>query len=306
MSLSRPCPVCHTPAAQAHLFLEERIDPALLSRFSYASRKEPEYMRLRLVRCPTCDLIYADQPPAQAELAQAYHLADYDSAEEANDAAHAYLCAIAPILEKLPQKQRVLEIGSGTGVFLELLQEKGFTELVGIEPSAAALAAAPAHRRDWLRQEIFTEPLFEPASFDLICCFMTLEHVREPLDTALSAWRLLRPGGAFVTVTHDYRSAVNRVLGEKSPIIDIEHMQLFSKTSVVELFKRAQFTDISATPFRNRYAVDYWTRLLPLPKLLKNKLKQFNALTGLGQCKISLAVGNTLAAGFRPAGDALI
>ena len=40
----------------------------------------------RLVQCPTCDLIYADQPPDAVELAHAYHLAEYDSADEASDA----------------------------------------------------------------------------------------------------------------------------------------------------------------------------------------------------------------------------
>ncbi len=137
MRFPRPCPVCNTPAEEAMLFLEESIDQALLSGFSYASRKEPEYMCHRLVRCPSCELIYASNPPEQAELAQAYHIAEYDSSEEANDAVQCYITAILPILAKLKTKTSVLEIGSGTGVFLELLKNEGFTELVGVEPSSA-------------------------------------------------------------------------------------------------------------------------------------------------------------------------
>lgn len=300
MSITRPCPVCHTSAEQATLFLEESIDKKLLSDFSYASRKEPEYMCHRLVRCPTCELIYTSNPPEQAELARAYHLAEYDSAEEADDAAQSYINAIASILAKLQNKQSALEIGSGTGVFLELLKSAGFTDLVGVEPSSAAIAAAPEHRRAWLHEGVFVETAFEPASFDLICCFMTMEHVSEPMETALSAWRLLRPGGVFVTITHDYNSLVNRLLGKKSPIIDIEHMQLFSQPSIVELFKRAEFTDISAMPFSNRYSLNYWLRLTPLPKIMKRALHQIGHFTGLGQFKMSFNVGNTIAAGFRP------
>lgn len=300
MSTTRDCPICHTSTKQAVLFLKESIDVTKLSDFSYASRKEPEYMSHQLVKCPACELIYVSTPPPQEELAQAYHVADYDSSEEANDAAQSYINAITPILAKLKQKKSVLEIGSGTGIFLELLQKAGFTELVGVEPSSAAIAAAPEYRRAWLQEGIFDESVFEPGSFDLICCFMTMEHIQDPMETALSAWRLLRPGGAFVTVTHDYNSAVNRLLGKKSPIIDIEHMQLFSKTSISELFKCAEFTDISAMPFTNRYSLNYWLRLMPLPKIIKHSLFKMGYVSKIGQLKISINVGNIIAAGFHP------
>jgi SAM-dependent methyltransferase len=104
------------------------------------------------------------------------------------------------------------------------VQREGFSELVGVEPSTAAIAAAPENRRQWIREGIFREADFSPSSFDLICCFMTMEHVPDPKVISDAAFRLLKPGGAFVTVTHDYRATVNRVLGKRSPIIDIDHM----------------------------------------------------------------------------------
>lgn len=294
-----PCPVCGAPPETAAPFLEESIDPAKMSGFSYASRKTPEYMSHRLVRCTSCDLVYVADPPKQEALAEAYHQAEYDSAEEAADAASAYIRAMAPAFAELPSRKGVLEIGSGTGVLLERLQALGFDGLVGIEPSAAAIAAAPANRRPWLKEGIFREGDFEPESFDLICCFMTLEHVRDPLAVARSAYRLLRPGGAFVTVTHDYQSPVNRLLGAKSPIIDIEHMQIFSDASIRTLFQRSGFSRITARPFRNRYALNYWLRLAPLPKGLKALVAKTLSSTGLGRLKLAVNVGNTLAVGFR-------
>lgn len=293
------CPVCGAPAEAASLFLEDSVDPAKMSGFSYASRKTPEYMSHRLVRCTGCDLVYVADPPAQETLAEAYHQAQYDSAEEAADAADAYIRAMAPILARVAGRDAALEIGSGTGVLLERLQAQGFRSLVGIEPSAAAVAAAPAHRRSWLKEGIFREDAFAPASFDLICCFMTLEHVRDPLAVARSARRLLRPGGAFVTVTHDYRSLVNRLLGRKSPIIDIEHMQIFSDQSIRTLLQQGGFAQVSAAPFRNRYALRYWLRLAPLPGDLKALADKVLRATGLARLKLSVNVGNTMAVGFR-------
>jgi 2-polyprenyl-3-methyl-5-hydroxy-6-metoxy-1,4-benzoquinol methylase len=299
MKVARLCPICESSEADARLFLNENIDEKKISKYSFASRKQPEYMCHRLLRCNTCDLVYVSHPPKQSELAEAYHLAEYDSSEEADDAAQAYLVAIYPTLLKIQNKGRVLDIGSGTGVLLDLLKAEGFSELVGVEPSPAAIAAAPAHRRNWLIEGIFEERQFEPESFDLICCFMTMEHVSDPRSIAIAARKLLRPGGAFVTVTHDYGSFVNKFLGKRSPIIDIEHMQLFSKISIFELFTRCNFSDILVSPFKNRYSVAYWIRLAPIPDRLKLGLLKLIKYIGCDKFKLKIGVGNIIASGFK-------
>ena len=128
---------------------------------------------------------------------------------------------------------------------------------------------------------------------------MTLEHVRDPMKIALSAHRLLRKGGAFVTVTHDYESFLNRFLGKRSPIIDIEHMQLFSKKSIEHLLLNGGFHSIKSNRFQNRYAISYWLRLLPLPNNMKVKINKCLTLLGLAGIKLTLNVGNTYAVGFK-------
>lgn len=299
MDKTRPCPVCNSGSDNVKLFIEHNIDPARLSRFSFASRKEPEYMCHRLVQCTNCDLVYADRPPAADELAHLYNVAEYDSSEEANDAAAAYIRAIKPTLDKLARRQRVLEIGTGTGIFLEYLSREGFEELLGVEPSSSAIAAAPEYRRAWIREGIFQEKNFVPNSFDVVCCFMTMEHVHDPKVVAIAAYNLLRSGGAFVIVTHDYRSPVNRLLGKRSPIIDIEHMQLFSERSVRHVFTSTGYSDISVNAFVNRYALRYWIRLAPLPRTVKSVLSSSMAHTKLGKIKIGLNVGNIITVGFK-------
>lgn len=293
------CPVCKSSASEAREFLKENIDREKLSEFSYASRKNPEFMCHRLVQCTTCDLIYVEDPVAQEELAEAYHQSDFDSNDEANDAAVTYINAMKSIIAKLPQKGAALEIGTGTGILLDYLKEEGFAKLVGVEPSPAAIAAAPEHRKDWIIENIFVEDDFEPNSFDLICCFMTMEHVRDPQEILAASHRLLRPGGAVVFITHDYRSFANRMLGKRSPIIDIEHMQIFSKASMRYMLEQEGVVDISIESFKNRYNLSYWLRLTPLPNGLKNGLiSGLNAIS-LGKIKIGVNVGNMISSGFR-------
>lgn len=299
MTEIRACPVCNTPSEEAKLFLEKNIDPTKLSNFSFASRKTPEFMSHRLMQCPTCDLVYANQPPCEEDLAHAYHTADYDSSDEANDAAVAYIRAIRPTLEMLPRRQKVLEIGTGTGIFLDYLSREGFSELVGVEPSPAAIVAAPMHRQAWIHEGMFEEENFVPESFDLICCFMTMEHVRDPTIIAQAALRLLRPGGAFVTVTHDYRGTVNRLLGKRSPIIDIEHMQLFSKRSLKTLFNGVGYSGVTVNAFVNSYSLQYWLRLAPLSSGLKRSVSELMAKIRVDHVKVGINVGNLITTGYK-------
>jgi SAM-dependent methyltransferase len=207
--------------------------------------------------------------------------------------------AIYPALKRLVQKDTALEIGTGTGIFLEYLLDSVFKEVVGVEPSMAAIEAAPKNRRAWIRHGIFREEDFAPESFDLICCFMTLEHVQDPMALTQASYRLLRKGGAFVSVTHDYQSVVNRLLGRRSPIIDIEHMQLFSKQSTRTMFESANLQDVQVTSFTNRYSLQYWLRLSPLPKILKSLLGPILSGAPLNAIRLGVNVGNIVTIGFR-------
>jgi methylase of polypeptide subunit release factors len=66
-----------------------------------------------------------------------------------------YRRATQPLLNALPRRESVLEIGTGTRTQLEHLAQQGFTELVGVELSAAAIAAAAQHRRAWIQDGVF-------------------------------------------------------------------------------------------------------------------------------------------------------
>jgi SAM-dependent methyltransferase len=163
----------------------------------------------------------------------------------------------------------------------------------------AAIQSAPKKQQAWIRHGIFREEDFAPKSFDLICCFMTLEHVQDPMALTQTAYRLLRKGGVFVSVTHDYQSIVNRLLGKRSPIIDIEHMQLFSRQSTRTMFENANLQDVQVASFTNRYSLQYWLRLSPLPKILKSPLGPILRSDPLSAIRLGVNVGNIVTIGFR-------
>lgn len=294
---SRPCPVCGDTDTSDEMF-SEHIDAERLGTLSYASRKEPEYMRLSMVVCPSCDLLYAPRVPPIEFLARAYAQAGYDSDAEACHAADSYADALRLRLDALPDRASALEIGAGNGALLARLRDLGFGELIGIEPSQAAADSAPADLRACLRVESFDPARLPAAHFTLIIANQTLEHVPAPLELLSAARRLLKPGGALMLVSHNYRHWLMHLLGARSPIIDIEHLQVFSPASLDAALQRAGFAQAQIEPFANEYPLHYWVRLLPLPRGLKGPLHA--ALRrpeggGLGGIVLRARVGNMIA-----------
>lgn len=299
LAKERFCPVCG--GSEYKLFAEERIDPRRINAFTYASRKQPEFMCLRLVRCADCDLIYAPNPPATGFLADAYADAAYDSAIEASCAAASYARALQPHLASLVERRGAADVGAGSGPLLPWLQAMGFDPVVGIEPSRAAIEAASAAVRPLLREGVFSPTLLAGMRLSLICSFMTLEHISDPLAFVREAHQLLEPGGMIAIVVHNWQGLLNRALGMRSPIIDVEHLQLFNPKSVCTLLERGGFRSLGVQPIWNAYPLWYWIRLTPLPQRSKSRLDAFLKTLRLARLTVPMRVGNILAVGLKPA-----
>lgn len=255
-------------------------------------------MSLRMVVCPGCDLLYAPRIPSSSFLADAYAETEYDSDAEARYAAASYAESLRTLLARLPDRDSALEIGAGNGSFIAHLRQLGFAELVGIEPSGKAADAAAPEVRPLIRVETFDAAKLPRAHFSLVVANQTLEHVQDPYQLLAAVRHLLKPGGAVMIVSHNYRHRLMRLLGARSPIVDIEHLQIFSPHSLKDALNRAGFESPEVKPFENRYPFHYWVRLLPLPRFAKRPLHGWlrsGAGGWLGGREIRLSVGNMLA-----------
>ena len=298
MLKERTCPVCQV--ASSALFAESTVDPDKLDEYAYASRKMPEYMHHRLMNCLSCDLVYASPVPDDCELAKAYEEAGFDSQELAIRAAATYARIIRKYIRKLPDRRCAIDIGTGEGAFLRQLLSLDFQDVFGVEPSRAPVESASPEIRKLIKQAMFDEKLFAPRSATLVTCFQTIEHVPDPLQLCRNAFQTLIPGGMICLVGHNRRSLSARMLGKKSPIFDLEHLQLFSRTSLEALLKTSGFIQIDIKPFWNVYPLSYWAKLFPVPRRLKPTVLDALKWTRIGILPIALPAGNLIAIGVRP------
>ena len=285
------CPVCGN--RKNIPFLDGSVDQKKLTKFSYSSRKEPEFMNFPLVVCTNCDLVYATSSPSIHILKEAYAEASYDSSEEADFAARTYHRIIKPWIIKLTKKCAI-DIGTGNGALLPLLQQENFEKVIGIEPSTAAITGAQPDIKSMIRQGLFSAKLINDVTPDFIFTAMTMEHVKDPLSLIKIMRKKLSSDGIIAVVVHNRRGILNRLLGRRSPIIDIEHLQLFSPKSLRKLFIEAELEPMGIVTFSNTYPLRYWIRLLPLPSVLKRGLIYVLEALKISHLPVTMPVGNML------------
>jgi SAM-dependent methyltransferase len=295
---NRSCPICSS-RDESNIFAEENFDPKLLNDFSFASRKTPELMHHRLVLCPTCDVLYSNPIPASKTISKAYQEAAFDSSEEARYAAHTYAKFLPTIKNNIPSVKGALDIGTGDGAFLSELLDHEFTGVMGVEPSLAPIKAASPKIRPLIKHTLFKPANFKKNSLGLVTCFQTFEHLLEPMVMCEGIYKILGEGGAFFGVFHNHRSLSAKILGLKSPIFDIEHMQLFTPTSAKFMMARAGFKRVEVRTIYNTYPLHYWLKVLPIPLKIKKMIIQILKKIGIGFIPIPLPAGNMAVIGYK-------
>lgn len=288
----RYCPFCKKNYKNK-LFLKKNIEVTKIDSYSFSSRKVPEFMNFNLLKCNKCSLIYANSIPNFKKIKKLYYQTNFGSTIDAKDAAKTYYIYLKKYL-KLEKKNQALEIGAGNGIFMQYLQKLGFKKVIGVEPSKKAISFADKKIKKNILHNMFEQIKLKKNSFDLVCCFMTMEHVYEPSKTLEKSYNFLKKNGCIALVTHDCDNLLHKILKKKSPIIDIEHLQLFSKKSIRNALIKYKFKNVTSINIKNQYRISYWVNLLPFSLAIKTIILNIFKIIKLDSFKIPLNVGNIL------------
>lgn len=298
------CPVCGTEGNAAELY-PANFDAGAFSPAVFSARRLPDRLHYRTVKCASCGLVRSDPVADTETLLKLYAVSTLDYASEIPNIRRTYGRYLEKTGKYLSSAKSLLEIGCGSGFFLEEALARGYTEVRGVEPSVPASQEAVPEVRRHISIGVMRPDLFEEAQFDIICMFQVLDHIPEPAALLDSCLRALRPGGALLVLNHNIEAVSARLLGERSPVVDIEHTFLYGDSTLPRLAAGRGFEVRETGPVYNTYSLGYLARLLPLPAALKRAALRVLEFTGAGRLALRVPLGNIYMIAVKPGGRAL-
>ncbi len=227
-----------------------------------------------IVRCRRCGFCFAN-PQLKPEVLAAGYNNDTEVAKEVHstedllahyremEPAHRHnFGRILDTLDRLCRVGKVLDVGCGPGIFLEMARDRGW-EVAGVEIGSWAREAA--RERD-LPVHIGTleDAPFQEGEFDLITFHATVEHLSSPREVLSEAGRLLKPEGILaITSLPNFASLTIRLgLDDFALNRPMGHLNYFSHRTFSEMLRRIGFGQMV-------HATSYGVNLESVKRLLR-------------------------------------
>jgi len=178
-----------------------------------------------MVRCLRCGFIYQNPRPSEAERLDSYQQYLPQAAKEIE----AWGRMVEPVfkkgadlIERTIPPGRILDVGTGYGFFLALMQSRGW-EIMGLEVSPTG---AHYGRRRWglsILPQPWEQTSFPEEEFDVVTAFYVIEHLPDPVAFLREVHRILRPGGVIV-VRYPHTTPIKDILSLMRIQNDLYHL----------------------------------------------------------------------------------
>jgi SAM-dependent methyltransferase len=291
MMIHTTCPIDGTDNHDVEVY-PATFDLSRVSTETYSARRVPDRMYYRMVRNTRTGCLRADPILDDETVLALYRGAKLNCQEVSEYATETYLRYLQKALKLLPDKRGMLEIGCGQGPFLERSLKMGFGVVKGVEPSSDAVARATGTVRPHIVQAGFGPGLFAADEFSLICGFQVLDHLPRPNEVLQECRKILVADGVMYWICHDVGSIWARVLGTRSPMLDIQHVVLYDRKTITHLFQKNGFEVIDVFGVWNRYPLSYWWHLTPAPEGIKAMVRRLLDAARVGGVTLCANFGN--------------
>jgi len=241
MILINNCPVC------SGINLLKKLDC-----IDHSTSKE----KFTIVSCETCDFTFTNPRPKDNSLGEYYKSDMYISHTNSTKGLFNWMYHIVRkyaigtklnLLKRTSKNKKHLDIGCGTGEFLNACKNAGY-DTKGIEPSKLARQQA-IKNFDLLVSENTNLDQFENGQFDSISMWHVLEHVPSINKTIKELKRILSEKGKVIIAVPNHKSFDAQHYKEYWAGWDVPiHLWHFSKSSIKQLFIKYDFKLIETKP----------------------------------------------------------
>lgn len=208
--------------------------------------------------CPNCGLVFVGDYMSDEELQEAYAGLDFAAyyREVETETRRKMQKSIADLERLLDRQQKIIEIGTGNGMFIRMLHEQGFANVYGHE-----IPGIDLQELEQLGCTIYYDFDYTtvPAeTFDAVTLLDVAEHVRAPAYLFQACHRILKPGGIIylhTPVVSRLDQVFHFIFRRLPPLhmlartwqrsrTSVFHLQNYTRDALTRLLREAGFHDI--------------------------------------------------------------
>jgi SAM-dependent methyltransferase len=205
-----------------------------------------EKFNTQFLECSECDTIYISPRPIPDDLRRFYKESEslacfndiYDESRE-----NRRILIHQPRAERVLSnirfgESKIVEVGSGDGVFIEEMLKLGDFEYIAIEPNKARTENYP----DGVVVINDTVENADIKSADVIISFELIEHLFDPRELIAAMYRILKPGGIIILTTPNAKGFELSVLGKEADNFTLPgHLNYYNPKSLAILLESIGF-----------------------------------------------------------------
>lgn len=235
-----------------------------------------------IVKCQSCGIIYVDESISQEKVSTYYEVAEDPLYFKEQNARKMTFKGYLKSLEKVfPKKGKLLDIGTNTGLFVQVAKEHGW-DAVGLEPNKWGAKYAKDNYKLNLVNKSFTKGVFSKESFSVITMWDVIEHFTDPVEKIKLVYDYLKPGSLFAFSTIDPDSLLAKMMGTKWSWYMEMHKVFLTKPVAKHYLEHVGFNEVYFKPHFRRLSLGYLSsRLLAINPVLANASRKTVEALGL-------------------------
>lgn len=253
------CPVCACPEARPLDSVRDTLVPEI-NRYLPAHEAPLTDVKNTRVQCEACKLVYLAPRLDSASLREVYRLwygyayrSIFSDPQHLQDRATEFRDHHLRCLQRhMPEAGKVLDVGSGSGLFLSIAKEHGW-QGIGIElDQATAKWASEQYGLD-IRFGTLESAVNSDDKFNAITMFDYLEHTDKPGPDLAAAARHLDPGGVILIRVPNQAGWQSRFMKQNWLAVISNHLSYFSPDSLTNALEANGFEmlEITAVNYRS-------------------------------------------------------